>query len=316
MGDPFATMGNVTPSTAAIAHEVVAAVIAAGLEPPHTIWGMGGPPEHSTGNAIDLMVPLNSPSGDFMADYIWANGERFALNWVIWKQRIRNPGRGDGWTGMEDRGNTTQNHYDHVHAFFRGDGSTDGVAQAAIASNPDATPLPTGGSPLTSSAPGGGGAAASSAPTSSGPTGTAGSNQPIPPEGTTAAAGGGTGQAEAQRLAVGQDADAQPFRQVEVVVADLRADAGHYASVQQSAAALATSFRSLAEQAVDWGLHGPASGGLTLGATRFADRFARAAQELGAVQDGLLDTADDYAVLEQEAGDDVAAKANRMEAGL
>ncbi len=286
-------------------------MIAAGLEPPHTIWGMGGPPEHSTGNAIDLMVPLNSPSGDFMADYIWANGERFALNWVIWKQRIRNPGRGDGWTGMEDRGNTTQNHYDHVHAFFRGDGSTDGVAE--LRSRPTRTRRRRRrrlAADLVSTRRWRGCVQCAGQRR----TRTAGSN--------AHSAGGHhccrrrwDGSAEAQRLAVGQDA-LRPFRQVEVVVADLRADAGHYASVQQSAAALATSFRSLAEQAVDWGLHGPASGGLTLGATRFADRFARAAQELGAVQDGLLDTADDYAVLEQEAGDDVAAKANRMEAGL
>lgn len=294
MGDPFATMGNVTPSTRAIAHEVVAAVIAAGLQPPHTIWGMGGPPEHSTGNAIDLMVPLNSPSGDFMADYIWANGERFGLNWVIWKQRIRNPQRGDGWRGMEDRGDTTQNHYDHVHAFFNGGGSVDGTAVAPVASNPDATPLPAG-----SAAPsgGGGGGGGGGAPTGAGaPSGGM-------PAGSTQVAG----SEPAPDATPGAVED-----EIQFAINDLRADAALFSSLQSDAATLADSFRALGSQSVDWGLHEAAAAGLGEGAESLAGSYASAARIMVAISDGLHDSADDYRQTEDHAARQSSAIADGM----
>lgn len=84
------------------------------------VWGMGGPPEHSTGRALDLMI-RNEKGGDFVRDYIWANRARFGLQHVIWEQHITsttwNPGVR---TKMEDRGDPTANHYDHVHVLFTG----------------------------------------------------------------------------------------------------------------------------------------------------------------------------------------------------
>ena len=78
--------------------------------------------EHSTGNALDVMIPgWDTPAGKALGDAVagWAlsNAEALGLSWVIWRQRIHNPGDEDGRM-MEDRGSSTQNHMDHVHIFM------------------------------------------------------------------------------------------------------------------------------------------------------------------------------------------------------
>lgn len=84
------------------------------------VWGKGGPPEHSTGRAGDLMV-RNEKAGDWVRDYIWANRARFGLQHVIWEQHITSTTWDPGVrTKMEDRGDPTANHYDHVHVLFNG----------------------------------------------------------------------------------------------------------------------------------------------------------------------------------------------------
>jgi hypothetical protein len=78
---------------------------------------------HPAGLALDYMC---SPSqGDSIASFMQEYHEPLAVKYLIWKQRIWEPG-GD-WEPMEDRGSPTQNHMDHVHAQFKikpGSGST------------------------------------------------------------------------------------------------------------------------------------------------------------------------------------------------
>lgn len=113
-------LGAIKPATRSKAKEIFDAAQRAG----HDIWfmwGMGSSGEHATGNALDLMV-RNEAAGDFVRDYIWANRSRLRLQHVIWEQHITSTVRYPGVRRkMEDRGNTTQNHYDHNHVKFLDD---------------------------------------------------------------------------------------------------------------------------------------------------------------------------------------------------
>lgn len=113
-------LGRVTPATKSIALEVFNAAKAAG----HDIWFMWGYDpntrnvEHHSGRALDFMV-RNEAAGDFVRNYIWANRARLRLRHVIWEQHITSTVVKPGVRRkMSDRGNATQNHYDHVHAWF------------------------------------------------------------------------------------------------------------------------------------------------------------------------------------------------------
>jgi hypothetical protein len=76
--------------------------------------------EHSSGRALDIMVP-NSSVGDAIAAYARENYQSLGVSEVIWSQRIWTVERsGDGWRWMEDRGSATANHYDHVHVTVYG----------------------------------------------------------------------------------------------------------------------------------------------------------------------------------------------------
>lgn len=72
----------------------------------------GDPGDHGTGLALDVMVPVGSSLGDSVAAWAIANNGSLNVSYVIWKQQIN---MGGGWSGMEDRGSITANHYDHVH---------------------------------------------------------------------------------------------------------------------------------------------------------------------------------------------------------
>lgn len=76
----------------------------------------GDPQDHGKGLALDVMVPVSSALGDSIANWTIANSGDLNIKYVIWKQKIWMPGR--SWKGMEDRGSTTQNHFDHVHISF------------------------------------------------------------------------------------------------------------------------------------------------------------------------------------------------------
>lgn len=112
-------LGAVTPTTRAIVQEVLTELQRATGKTLTVCWGMGGPPEHSTGRAVDFMVFKDRAAGDWIANYIWNNRERFNLRHIIWYRRIRStvvaPGK---WRTMPDRGSSTQNHLDHPHVFF------------------------------------------------------------------------------------------------------------------------------------------------------------------------------------------------------
>lgn len=138
--------GAVTPSTFAIAKEILAAVEAAGHKI-HHIWGKGSSAEHATGRALDFMVytrdakgaatGIDSAAGDFIAEYVWAHRERLGLVHVLWRQRIRSTVVSPGvWRAMADRGSPTDNHMDHPHLLF------DGTAYTAPASKPAAPAKP------------------------------------------------------------------------------------------------------------------------------------------------------------------------------
>ncbi|MDN5834668.1 MAG: ligand-binding protein SH3 [Brevibacterium sp.] len=73
-----------------------------------------GSSDHYTGGAVDIMI--TGATGDRIADYLIKNSGALNVKYVIWQQRIWNPG--SGWSSMEDRGSPTDNHFDHVHVSF------------------------------------------------------------------------------------------------------------------------------------------------------------------------------------------------------
>ncbi len=73
-----------------------------------------GDGEHAQGIAVDIMV--SGDEGYRVADFVRANASALGVSYIIYSQRIWSVERGsEGWRGMEDRGSTTANHYDHVH---------------------------------------------------------------------------------------------------------------------------------------------------------------------------------------------------------
>ena len=70
--------------------------------------------EHGSGQALDIMVNESMALGDQINQQLLANADALGLQYNIWKQQMWYP---DGRvTPMEDRGDPTQNHMDHVHA--------------------------------------------------------------------------------------------------------------------------------------------------------------------------------------------------------
>ena len=125
-------LGAIRPETRAIAQEVYEAAKAAGHDI-WFIWGMGTSAEHRTGRALDLMVH-NHADGQWVRDYLWRNRKRLRLQHVIWEQRITSTTVRPGVVvKMEDRGNPTANHFDHVHVFlFAGPYQKPGTASSAL----------------------------------------------------------------------------------------------------------------------------------------------------------------------------------------
>lgn len=87
------------------------------------VAGRGRVSDHPLGLALDLMT--RGAEGDRIAECALRNREALGISYVIWKQRIN---YGSGWQRMENRGNETENHFDHVHISFEkraGSGSPD-----------------------------------------------------------------------------------------------------------------------------------------------------------------------------------------------
>lgn len=95
------------------------------------IFGSSRLSDHATGHALDLMVRNRSAEpGNAMLRAAKANWAKFSVKYAIWRQR-QYTSAGSAGTAMGDRGNDTQNHYDHVHLSFKGAGgraSTTGMS--------------------------------------------------------------------------------------------------------------------------------------------------------------------------------------------
>jgi CW_7 repeat len=134
-------VGAISPATKSKAVEIINAAEQAGHKV-RFVWGKASSGEHGTGNALDLMV-YNEADGDWIRNYVWANRARLRLRHVIWWQHITSTVVQPGVRRlMEDRGNTTENHYDHNHILFL-DASAyvpPGVPGAKPAAKPAAQP--------------------------------------------------------------------------------------------------------------------------------------------------------------------------------
>ena len=85
------------------------------------VFGNGPSGEHATGYATDFMVYSDKTLGDWIANWIWSNRNTLGVAYIMWHHCIisTNPngkyGPAGQWNWVEDRGNPTQNHMDHVH---------------------------------------------------------------------------------------------------------------------------------------------------------------------------------------------------------
>jgi hypothetical protein len=100
---------GVSPNIVAV-HEAVCANF-----PEITSYGtFRGDGEHAQGLAVDIMV--SGDRGWQVAEFVRAHYSELGVSYIIYSQNIWSVERAsEGWRGMEDRGSTTANHYDHVH---------------------------------------------------------------------------------------------------------------------------------------------------------------------------------------------------------
>lgn len=82
-------------------------------------------PDHPSGRAVDVMIPNSTTAegkelGDKVKDYVYGSRDAFNVEYMIWRQQYI-PAEGEPHQ-MEDRGDPTQNHYDHVHITVAGGG--------------------------------------------------------------------------------------------------------------------------------------------------------------------------------------------------
>ncbi|KAK4143172.1 uncharacterized protein C8A04DRAFT_29190 [Dichotomopilus funicola] len=86
-----------------------------------------GTSDHCCGKAIDFMCSdgggIPTTSGRQLAEWVMNNRATLNLKYVIYGQKIWNPSQDSvkawtSWRPMEDRGDVTQNHWDHVHVSF------------------------------------------------------------------------------------------------------------------------------------------------------------------------------------------------------
>lgn len=137
-------IGNVDAATKAKAIEIIKAANAAGRKI-RFVWGMGGPPEHSTGRALDLMT-YSREDNEWVRNYIWANRARLKLQHVIANQTITSTKVEPGVRRkMADRGSVTENHFDHNHVLFLSSTYVaPSAAPAKTTSKPKPAPQPSG----------------------------------------------------------------------------------------------------------------------------------------------------------------------------
>lgn len=97
--------------------------------------GDADPYGHTVGLALDFMINDlrdGTGTGNRLAAYAKDHADELGVAYVVWRQRIWSVARSDeGWRAMPDRGNPTDNHFDHVHLSLTGAGSTDLVVEDA-----------------------------------------------------------------------------------------------------------------------------------------------------------------------------------------
>ena len=99
--------------------------------------------EHSSGEAVDLMVGSDTALGNAIKNYFLGNATQFGVQYALWQQRQWNP---DGTSSpMPDRGGPTQNHMDHVHVRTAGGGYPPGGGPGAAGAG--SYPAGTSGTP-------------------------------------------------------------------------------------------------------------------------------------------------------------------------
>ena len=109
---------DVTPTMAAIRDDIIGQF----NQPYPTGCYRPSADDHGDGRACDFMMSANGamPSeanrqlGTQIAQYAIDNADRLGIDYIIWEQQIWHTGSRQ-WRGMEDRGDLTQNHFDHVH---------------------------------------------------------------------------------------------------------------------------------------------------------------------------------------------------------
>lgn len=73
-------------------------------------------PDHPSGRALDVMTYADQALGDRILNYLFDNNGFFKMQYAIWKQAMWY--KKSAPQPMADRGSPTQNHMDHVHAYF------------------------------------------------------------------------------------------------------------------------------------------------------------------------------------------------------
>ncbi|WP_142927423.1 tape measure protein [Mycobacterium marinum] len=134
------THGALTPRAAALRSlisQMFGVTNIGGYRPPD------GFNEHSSGEALDIMVGDNAALGDQINQFLQSNAGPLGLEYSLWQQQQWTPGQGP--TPMENRGSGTQNHRDHVHARVRPGPLAGGGGQVAPSGWGGAAP--TGGGP-------------------------------------------------------------------------------------------------------------------------------------------------------------------------
>lgn len=105
--------------------------------------------EHGAGEALDIMVGANAALGRQVNEFLLQNADALGLQYTLWQQATWRP---DGTVSpMENRGDATQNHMDHVHARVRRGPAAGGAAGFV----PPATASFGGGMPSLPAAAGG-----------------------------------------------------------------------------------------------------------------------------------------------------------------
>ncbi|MAS55973.1 MAG: hypothetical protein CMJ44_15380 [Pimelobacter sp.] len=108
------TNGTSVPSSVSPNIQAIHQAVCANFPEITTFGTFRGDGEHAQGIAVDIMV--SGERGWEVAEFVRANYSALGVNYVIHARNIWSVERsGEGWRGMEDRGSTTANHYDHVH---------------------------------------------------------------------------------------------------------------------------------------------------------------------------------------------------------